>query len=110
MTTPASRVKGSLILICIDLRCISRGISPPGKKAWELIAGCGWQGRGIGGALVSERHANFVVNTGTATAADIEALIETIKCDVARQTGVKLETEVKIVGVPAAARPVSEEP
>ena len=84
--------------------------NPPGKRAWELVAGCGWQGRGIGGALVSERHANFIVNTGRATAADIEALIEAVRSDVARQSGVQLETEVKIVGVPTAARPISEEP
>lgn len=83
--------------------------NPPGKKAWELIAGCGWQGRSIGGAKVSERHANFIVNTGRAMAADIETLIETIRADVERQTGVRLETEVKIVGEPAPARPVSED-
>lgn len=83
--------------------------NPPGKKAWELIAGCGWQGRGIGGALVSERHANFIVNTGQAMAADIEALIEAIRADVYRETGVELATEVKIVGEPAAVRSLSEE-
>lgn len=82
--------------------------NPPGKKAWELIAGCGWQGRGIGGARVSERHANFIVNAGRAMAADIETLIETIRMDVERQTGVRLETEVRIVGVPAAVCPASE--
>lgn len=83
--------------------------NPPGKKAWELIAGCGWQGRGIGGAQVSGRHANFIVNSGRALAADIENLIEAIKADVMRQTGVMLETEVKIVGVPAMACVASEE-
>jgi UDP-N-acetylmuramate dehydrogenase len=82
--------------------------NPPGRKAWELIAGCGWQGRSVGSAKVSERHANFIVNTGRAMAADIETLIETIRADVERQTGVRLETEVKIVGVPSAVRPVSE--
>jgi UDP-N-acetylmuramate dehydrogenase len=83
--------------------------NPPGQKAWELIAGCGWQGRAVGGAKVSERHANFIINTGQAMAADIETLIETIRADVARKTGVRLETEVKIVGEPATARPLSEE-
>jgi UDP-N-acetylmuramate dehydrogenase len=82
--------------------------NPPGKKAWELIAGCGWPGRGIGGARVSERHANFIINAGRAMAADIESLIGAIRADVERQTGIRLETEVKIVGEPAAARPVSE--
>lgn len=73
--------------------------NPPGEKAWELVAGSGWQGRGIGGARVSERHANFIVNTGCATAADIEALIAAIRSDVQRATGVELQMEVKIVGV-----------
>jgi UDP-N-acetylmuramate dehydrogenase len=84
--------------------------NPPGHRAWELVAGCGWQGRALGGALVSERHANFIVNTGRATAADIETLIEAVRSDVARQSGVQLETEVKIVGAPLPARPVSEVP
>jgi UDP-N-acetylmuramate dehydrogenase len=83
--------------------------NPPGKKAWELIAGCGWQGRAIGGAKVSERHANFIINTGRAMAVDIETLIETIRADVERQTGVRLETEVRIVGMPAAVHPAGEE-
>ncbi len=82
--------------------------NPPGKKAWELIAACGWQGRAIGGARVSDRHANFIVNTGQAQAADIETLIETVRAEVARQTGIQLETEVKIVGVPKAVATGSE--
>lgn len=82
--------------------------NPPGHKAWQLIAGCGWQGRGIGGALVSERHANFIINTGRATAADIEALIGAVARDVRCQTGVELETEVKIVGVPVTRHAASE--
>lgn len=84
--------------------------NPPGKKAWELIAGCGWQGRVVGGAKVSEQHANFIINTGLARAADIEELITAIQADVERQTGVRLETEVKIVGEPAVTRSGSEEP
>ncbi len=82
--------------------------NPPGQKAWELIAGCGWQGRSIGGARVSERHANFIINAGGAMAADIEALIEAIRSDVERQTGVRLEAEVRIVGAPAATGPGCE--
>jgi UDP-N-acetylmuramate dehydrogenase len=84
--------------------------NPPGKKAWQLIAGCGWQGRQIGGAKVSERHANFIVNAGNASAADIEALIDAIREDVRGAAGIDLQPEVKIVGVPAAARPGSEAP
>ena len=82
--------------------------NPPGHKAWELVAGCGWRGRGIGGARVAERHANFIVNTANASAADIETLIEAIRTDVRRETGIDLEPEVKIVGVPATARRASE--
>lgn len=82
--------------------------NPPGMKAWELVARSGWQGRRIGGAQVSERHANFIINTGGAAAVDIEAMIRAIQQDVQRETGVTLETEVKIIGVPAAVRPASE--
>ena len=81
--------------------------NPPGHKAWELVAGCGWRGRGIGGARVAERHANFIVGSANASAADIEALIEAIRTDVRRETGIALEPEVKIVGVPVTARRVS---
>ena len=74
--------------------------NPPGKKAWELIDQSGWRGRGIGGARVAERHANFIINVGNAMAADIEALIDAIRADVLQQSGVALEAEVRIVGVP----------
>jgi UDP-N-acetylmuramate dehydrogenase len=56
------------------------------------------KGRRIGGAQVSEKHANFIVNTGGATAADIENLIEEVRAVVESRTGVKLHPEVKIVG------------
>ena len=56
--------------------------------------------RAIGGASVSSKHANFIVNDGRATAADVEALIAFIRDRVAEQTGVVLETEVRIVGEP----------
>ena len=84
--------------------------NPPGMRAWELVQRSGWRGRGIGGAEVAERHANFIINRGTASAADIEALIESIRRDVRLATGVTLESEVKIIGVPAPVRPGSEEP
>jgi UDP-N-acetylmuramate dehydrogenase len=83
--------------------------NPPGMRAWELVQRSGWRGRGVGGAEVAERHANFIINRGTATAADIEALITAIRRDVQREAGVTLESEVKIVGVPATACPASEE-
>ena len=72
--------------------------NPPGDFAARLIESCGLKGRRIGGAQVSEKHANFIVNTGEATAADIEALIETVQETVAREAGVRLEREVRIVG------------
>ena len=75
--------------------------NPPGDHAARLIEAAGLKGACIGGACVSELHANFIVNTGTATAADIEALIRHVQERVASQFGVRLEPEVRIVGVPA---------
>lgn len=72
--------------------------NPPGDYAARLIESCGLKGRCIGGACVSEKHANFIINTGSATAADIEALIEQVAATVQQQCGVCLEREVHIVG------------
>ncbi len=72
--------------------------NPPGDYAARLIEACGLKGMRIGGAQVSEKHANFIVNTGGATAADIERLIEQVEATVAARTGVKLEREVRIIG------------
>lgn len=72
--------------------------NPPGDHAARLIQSCGLKGRQIGGARVSEKHANFIVNAGGATAADIENLINEVRAVVRKQTGVELETEVRIVG------------
>ena len=58
------------------------------------------KGLQIGGAQVSEKHANFIINTGLAKAADIEALIERVQLEVARQFGIELVTEVHRVGIP----------
>ncbi len=82
--------------------------NPPGMQAWELVQRAGWRGRGIGGAQVAERHANFIINRGAATAADIEALIAAIRNDVRLTTGVELETEVRIVGVALTASAACE--
>lgn len=73
--------------------------NPPGDYAARLIELTGLKGYTIGGACVSEKHANFIVNTGTATAADIEALIDYIQTQVKVQHGVCLQTEVCKVGV-----------
>ena len=72
--------------------------NPGGDHAARLIEQCGLKGKRIGGAQVSEKHANFIVNTGTATAADIENLINEVQDTVARQTGINLHPEVRIVG------------
>ena len=72
--------------------------NPSGDHAARLIQQCGLKGRRIGGAQVSEKHANFIVNTGGATAADIENLINEVQATVEQQTGVKLQCEVRIVG------------
>ncbi len=75
--------------------------NPQGDHAARLIESCGLKGYAIGGARVSEKHANFIVNAeGTATAADVEALIGHVRDVVRRQTGLDLEPEVRIIGEP----------
>jgi UDP-N-acetylmuramate dehydrogenase len=72
--------------------------NPPGDFAARLIESCGLKGYRSGGAEVSEKHANFIVNTGQATAADIETLIGHIQAEVEKRCGVRLQTEVRVVG------------
>ena len=72
--------------------------NPPGDHAARLIQQCGLKGKRIGGAQVSEKHANFIVNTGGATAADIENLINEVRATVLQQTGIDLHPEVRIIG------------
>ncbi|MGA7749752.1 MAG: UDP-N-acetylmuramate dehydrogenase [Gallionella sp.] len=72
--------------------------NPQGDHAARLIEQSGLKGKQIGGAQVSEKHANFIVNTGAATAADIEDLINEVQAVVEQQTGIKLHPEVRIVG------------
>ena len=72
--------------------------NPQGDHAARLIEQCGLKGRQIGGAQVSEKHANFIVNAGAATATDIENLINEVQAVVQQQTGIKLHPEVRIVG------------
>jgi UDP-N-acetylmuramate dehydrogenase len=75
--------------------------NPPGDYAARLIESCGLKGFALGGAKVSEKHANFIVNPGRrARAVDIEELIEQVQRVVAQQTGVRLEREVRIIGEP----------
>ncbi len=72
--------------------------NPPGDHAARLIEACGLKGLTIGGAQVSEKHANFIVNLGGATAADIESLIAMVQEKIKQAHGVELVREVRIVG------------
>ncbi|MEM7405968.1 MAG: UDP-N-acetylmuramate dehydrogenase [Pseudomonadota bacterium] len=72
--------------------------NPQGDYAGRLIESCGLKGRRRGDAYVSEKHANFIINAGTATAADIEALIDDVRMTVLNETGIALQPEVCIVG------------
>jgi len=72
--------------------------NPPGMKAWELIDQAGCRGMRIGGASVSEKHCNFLINEGTATAQDIEDLGEEVRRRVQEKFNIKLVWEIKIIG------------
>jgi UDP-N-acetylmuramate dehydrogenase len=72
--------------------------NPPGHKAWQLIDAAGCRGLKRGGAQVSEMHCNFLINLGSATAADIEALGETVRRRVMENSGIELEWEIKRIG------------
>ena len=72
--------------------------NPPGDYAARLIETAGLKGRRIGGAVVSEKHANFIINAGGASALDIERLIELVRDTVEQVHGVRLQTEVRIIG------------
>lgn len=71
-----------------------------GRKAWELIDAAGCRGLSIGGAKISELHCNFLINEGTATAADLEMLGEEVRRRVLETSGVQLEWEIRRIGVP----------
>lgn len=73
--------------------------NPPGDKAWRLVAAAGCRGLRRGGAQVSEKHTNFLLNTGDATSADIEGLGEEVRAKVKAASGVELEWEIQRVGV-----------
>jgi UDP-N-acetylmuramate dehydrogenase len=73
--------------------------NPPGHNAWKLIDEAGCRGLIIGGAQVSELHCNFLINLGDATAADIEALGETVRERVKAHSGIDLEWEIKRIGI-----------
>jgi UDP-N-acetylmuramate dehydrogenase len=72
--------------------------NPPGHKAWQLVDAAGCRGLRVGDAMVSEMHCNFLINTGAATATDLERLGETVRGRVAETSGVRLEWEIRRVG------------
>ncbi len=74
--------------------------NPQGRKAWQLVDEAGCRGLTIGGAQVSEKHCNFLINTGEASSSDIENLGEEVRRRVSEKTGVALEWEIKRVGRP----------
>ena len=76
-------------------------VNPEGRKAWQLIDQAGCRGLRLGGAMVSEKHCNFLINTGDATAAEIEALGEMVRQRVKEASGIELAWEIKRIGVPA---------
>ncbi|MBV9833370.1 MAG: UDP-N-acetylmuramate dehydrogenase [Alphaproteobacteria bacterium] len=78
-------------------------VNPPGARAWELIDRAGCRGLTIGGAQVSEKHCNFLINTGDATAHDVEALGEEVRRRVFEHSGVALHWEIKRIGEFASA-------
>lgn len=86
-----------------DKTCGSTFVNPEengdGKKVWQLIDAAGCRGLKIGGAKVSEKHCNFIVNTGNAIAADIETLGEEVRRRVRDKTGIELRWEIQRLGV-----------
>ncbi|MFT5774240.1 MAG: UDP-N-acetylmuramate dehydrogenase, partial [Hyphomonas sp.] len=75
---------------------------PPGtpdqRSAWKVIDAAGCRGLRVGGAQVSEKHCNFLINTGDATAADLEALGELVRARVSEHSGIQLRWEVRRIG------------
>jgi UDP-N-acetylmuramate dehydrogenase len=75
--------------------------NPEGHSSWKLVDAAGWRGKPHGGAMFSPLHANFMINTGEATAADLEGLGEAVRADVKARTGIDLQWEIKRIGRPA---------
>ncbi len=72
--------------------------NPDGHSSWKLVDEAGWRGKLFGGAKFSELHSNFMINTGEATAADLEGLGDTVRADVKARTGIDLNWEIKRIG------------
>jgi UDP-N-acetylmuramate dehydrogenase len=75
--------------------------NPPGESAWKLIDAAGCRGLSVGGAKVSEKHCNFLINEGGASGADLEELGETVRARVKDTSGIELEWEIRRLGVMA---------
>jgi UDP-N-acetylmuramate dehydrogenase len=75
--------------------------NPEGQSSWKLVDEAGWRGKPYGGAMFSPLHANFLINNGEATAADLEGLGEAVRADVKAKTGIELQWEIKRIGRPA---------
>jgi UDP-N-acetylmuramate dehydrogenase len=76
--------------------------NPPGNSAWKLIDAAGCRGLRLGGAQVSDMHCNFLINTGNASAHDIETLGETVRERVKQKSGIELHWEIKRIGIEKA--------
>lgn len=81
--------------------------NPPGHKAWRLIEAAGCRGLRLGAAMVSEKHCNFLINTGGASGAELEELGELVRARVREHSGVTLEWEIVRVGMQAPSRMVA---
>lgn len=74
--------------------------NPPGHSSWKLVDEAGWRGKLYGGAMFSPLHSNFMINTGDASAADLEGLGEAVRADVRAKAGIDLQWEIKRIGRP----------
>ena len=72
--------------------------NPPGHSSWKLVDEAGWRGKLHGGAMFSPLHSNFMINSGTATASDLEGLGEAVRADVKAKMGIDLQWEIKRIG------------
>jgi UDP-N-acetylmuramate dehydrogenase len=82
--------------------------NPPGESAWQLVDAAGMRGFRVGGATVSEKHCNFLINDRDATGEDIETLGETVRSRVQANSGIELQWEIKRVGEPLPGRSTGE--
>ena len=82
--------------------------NPPGMSAWKLIEAAGCRGLRVGGAMVSQKHCNFLINDREASGEDLERLGETVRRRVKQHSGVELSWEIKRLGLPLDGQPIGE--